>query len=119
MSNFKLIAAVFVVLLAFTGFQVITNTSLRKAVRDDVQQQIQSSEGRMLRHQEQLQKATEKAEELGRQLDAAKAKAADQAAALDELARAVAELHARVESANAELQQLLRSLERVEKDSPE
>ena len=45
MDNFKTVAAVLVVLLAFTGFQLIANYSLRKAVRADVAGQIERIEG--------------------------------------------------------------------------
>lgn len=59
MDNFKTIAAVLVVLIAFTGFQLIANYSLRSAVRADVARQISKTEDQVTRHNEQLKQAYE------------------------------------------------------------
>jgi chromosome segregation ATPase len=45
MQNIRVIVAVVVVLLAFTGFQLIANYALRRAVRGDVQKQIEQAQG--------------------------------------------------------------------------
>lgn len=52
MDNFKTVAAVLVVLVAFTGLQLIANHSLRRSVRSDVEKQIrqiESSDAELLR----------------------------------------------------------------------
>ena len=67
MDNFKTVAAVLVVLVAFTGFQLIANYSLRKAVRNDVEKQmkqIETSEAEMLRLRNGLKQATQDLEKL-------------------------------------------------------
>ena len=59
MDNFRTIAAVLVVLAAFTGFQFIANYSLRSAVRADVQRQIAQTDQQAVKHNEQLKQAYE------------------------------------------------------------
>ncbi len=57
MDKLKTVVAVFVVLLAFTGFQVIANYSLRRAVRSDVREQIErarSAEAELVRVQKRI-----------------------------------------------------------------
>ena len=49
MDSFRTIAAVLVVLLAFTGFQLIANYSLRRSVREDVKRQMDTADAQMLR----------------------------------------------------------------------
>lgn len=59
MDNFKTIAAVLVVLIAFTGFQLIANYSLRSAVRADVARQMAKADDQITKHNEQLKQAYE------------------------------------------------------------
>ncbi len=59
MDSFKTFAAVLLALLAFTSFQLIANHSLRRAVRNDVKTQIDSTDQQMLKHQAQLREAAE------------------------------------------------------------
>ncbi len=57
MDKLKTVAAVFVVLFAFTVFQVIANYALRRAVRSEVQEQIErarSAEAELVRVQKRV-----------------------------------------------------------------
>lgn len=70
MDKLKTVVAVFVVLFAFTAFQVIANYSLRRAVRSDVREQIErarSAEAELVRVQKRIA-------EMAAQLDAVAAR---------------------------------------------
>ena len=71
MDSFRTIAAVLVVLLAFTGFQLIANYSLRRSVREDVKRQMDSADAQMLRLREGIGKANQQLKAFQSELAAA------------------------------------------------
>lgn len=111
MNNFRTVVAVLVVLLAFTGFQLIANYSLRRAVRKDVQDQIEKTESaraELIGYQEKLAKATERLNELV----AAVERAAQQAEAARQKSE---ELSTALDAVTAKLETLKTRLDEIEK----
>ena len=115
MDNFKTVVAVLVVLVAFTGFQLIANHSLRKSVRSDVEKQIrqiESSDAELLRLRQGLADA---AVEVAKLKDVAKDVASLQEAVkgldglkalpgeVDRLSKAIDALKAKVDAAAAKV----------------
>jgi len=111
MNSFRTIAAVLVVLLAFTCFQLIANNSLREAVRSDVKHQVGLTEDEMLRHQEQIRKATELMGKLTASLEAANSEVDAAAAKSADLTKSVGELESKVKALGVELEDVGKRLE--------
>ena len=127
MDNFKTVVAVLVVLVAFTGFQLIANHSLRKSVRSDVEKQIkqiESTDAELLRLRNGLADA---AVEVAKLSDIAEDVAALQAAVkgleglkelpaeVEKLSEAIKALKAKVDAAAAKVGSLEAPVGAIEK----
>jgi chromosome segregation ATPase len=102
MDNFRTVAAVLVVLLAFTGFQLIANYSLRRAVREDVKTQVadtQNTKAEMMMHHKQLQAARRLMDDLSKSINAASASMTALDATLGKLEKAAAGLDSKLKAA--------------------
>ncbi len=113
MNSLKTVAAVLVVLLAFTGFQLIANYSLRKSVVEDVKKQIKqidSGRAEMLKHQERLREATKLMTKLAGSLEAVSSQVAAAAVKSADLAKSVGELEAKLKALGASLDDLKKKL---------
>ncbi|MFW6107857.1 MAG: hypothetical protein ACOC70_01530 [bacterium] len=107
MNNFRTVVTVLVVLLAFTCFQLIANYSLRRAVREDVHDQIEKTESaraELIEYEEELAKATERLDELvaaleqvAGQAEAARQKSEKLSVALDAVAAKLEALKTRLD----------------------
>jgi len=113
MNGLKTVAAVLVVLLAFTGLQLIANYSLRKSVVRDVKKQIRqidSGRAEMLKHQERLREATRLMTKLARSLEAVSSQVAAAVAKSADLAKSVAELELKLKALGAGLDEIKKKL---------
>jgi len=127
MNNFKTIVVVLVVLLAFTGLQLIANYSLRKAVRGDVEKQIrqiENSEAELLRLRkgltavaEDLAKLREAAKELDKLREAIKGldRLKELPNEIEKLSAAIDALRAKIEAAAAKTGALNEPVDKLEK----
>ena len=127
MDNFKTVTAVLVVLVAFTGFQLIANHSLRRSVRSDVERQIkqiESSDAELLRLRKGLADAAAEVAKLdGIAKDIASLQAAVKGleglkglpAEVAKLSAAIDALKAKVDAAAAKIGSLEAPVEAVEK----
>ena len=111
MNSFRTIAAVLVVLLAFTCFQLIANNSLRDAVRSDVKTQVGLSKEEILYHQEQVRKATELTDKLTASLEAVNSEVGAAAVKSADLTKSVGELESKVKALSVELENVDKELE--------
>jgi|GEM_PF-6382761 len=111
MNSFRTIAAVLVVLLAFTCFQLIANNSLREAVRSDVKTQVGLTEDEILRHQEEIRKATELMGKLTASLEAVNSEVGAAGVKSADLMKSIGELEVKVKAVGAELEDVGKRLE--------
>ncbi len=105
MDNFRTVSAVLVVLLAFTGLQLVANYALRRAVREDVKQQVaetQNTRAEMLEHHRRLKEAADLLGGLNTSLDTVRTRMAALETTLGTLGKAVEALGAKLREAAAD-----------------